>query len=286
MSSSNPPPLHTDDVTGRPMGSVAAGLWALSATFTMHFFVGMWAASRGGAIPHEIGLTACQLAAYAMVFYFILRRHRGAQSIGHFFALRGTSAAYYPLAILLGASASIWMNAAYDVILRHYPFDGSSDTDTYVQSASLAWKIGCGVCLVILGPLVEEGLFRGAIFGSLRKSQPPLNTLVITSLLFAMVHIRWQIGVPIVVLALLMGSFRQWSGSLVPSFLTHAVFNGVSFAAMASPKLDETFERYGVLGFAHGAVVFGAFAVSGLCFLAGRFLSTSGSATRARELDA
>src|SRR6185369_10264971 len=54
--------------------------------------------------------------------------------------------------------------------------------------------------------------------------------------LFACAHLEWQMFLPIGVVGVVLAFLRQKSGSIIPSFLLHASFNGASFVLMALSK--------------------------------------------------
>lgn len=83
--------------------------------------------------------------------------------------------------------------------------------------------------LVIVAPIAEELLFRGYLFGKLRKHAPLWASILITSLLFAVVHFQWNVSIDVFALSIILCLLRVWSGSLWPSVLLHMLKNGVAF---------------------------------------------------------
>src|SRR5205085_2022064 len=92
--------------------------------------------------------------------------------------------------------------------------------------ASLRGQIAIALSMVLIGPLVEELLFRGALFGPLAKRHPLSTVIVASAGMFAFVHLEPRIIPPIFLLGLAMGGLRAMSGSLLPSLLFHFAFNG------------------------------------------------------------
>jgi membrane protease YdiL (CAAX protease family) len=95
--------------------------------------------------------------------------------------------------------------------------------------ASGTGRIAMGIAIVLIGPWVEELIFRGAIFGPMAKGQRMSTVIVATSAIFALVHVEPTVMLPIFLLGLAMGYLRAASGSLVPSMLFHTSFNGTQF---------------------------------------------------------
>lgn len=83
--------------------------------------------------------------------------------------------------------------------------------------------------LVIIAPVAEEILFRGYLLGKLRKYAPLWVAIIVTSLVFAVVHFAWNVGLDVFALSIVLCLLRVLSGSLWPSILLHMMKNGVAF---------------------------------------------------------
>lgn len=85
------------------------------------------------------------------------------------------------------------------------------------------------VTLVVIGPLAEEILFRGFLFGTLRKMIPVWGAILLTSALFAFVHGQWNLAIDTFAMSVVACFLRVKSGSLWPSILLHVAKNGIAF---------------------------------------------------------
>jgi membrane protease YdiL (CAAX protease family) len=85
------------------------------------------------------------------------------------------------------------------------------------------------VMLVFIAPVAEEVLFRGYLFGKLRAHVPVWLAILLTSLLFAVVHGAWNVGIDVFALSIVLCLLRVISGSLWPSILVHMMKNGLAF---------------------------------------------------------
>lgn len=85
------------------------------------------------------------------------------------------------------------------------------------------------IMLVVIAPIAEELLFRGYLFGKLRKYAPVWISILITSLLFAIVHFAWNVGLDVFALSIVLCVLRVITGSLWPSIMLHMLKNGVAF---------------------------------------------------------
>jgi uncharacterized protein len=89
------------------------------------------------------------------------------------------------------------------------------------------------VVAVIMAPLVEETLFRGVLFQSLRRRVGVWPAALLSSLVFTVIHVEIVFSQPVALAGLFsLGVFLAWAfhrtGSLLVPIIGHAVFNGVS----------------------------------------------------------
>jgi len=82
---------------------------------------------------------------------------------------------------------------------------------------------------VVLAPLFEETIFRGALLPVLAVRLGPLVGVLVSGLLFAMAHISVGELAPLTVLGVGLGLVRLRSGRLWPSVLMHGLWNAVTF---------------------------------------------------------
>lgn len=83
--------------------------------------------------------------------------------------------------------------------------------------------------LVIIAPVAEETLFRGYLLGKLRKYIPLWASILVTSILFGVIHGEWNVGVDVFALSIVLCLLRVWTGRLWPSILLHMLKNGIAF---------------------------------------------------------
>lgn len=115
--------------------------------------------------------------------------------------------------------------------LYFLPFiDPAEAQDTgYATIATQFEYVLAFLSLVIVAPIAEEVLFRGYLFGKLRKHAPLWIAIGITSVLFALVHFQANVGLDVFALSIVLCLLRVVSGSLWPSILLHMVKNGIAF---------------------------------------------------------
>jgi membrane protease YdiL (CAAX protease family) len=110
------------------------------------------------------------------------------------------------------------------------------------RMAQTASSVEFGVllaCLSLLPALVEESMFRGYMTAAFSKYAFWTRALV-PSLFFGVFHLEPIQGAATVLLGLAFGLARLYSGSLLPSMLAHAVYNGsVLLVARALPGAED-----------------------------------------------
>jgi membrane protease YdiL (CAAX protease family) len=97
------------------------------------------------------------------------------------------------------------------------------------------------VLLVLIVPFVEEFLMRGLLFSSLRQKLKFGGSAIITSLLFAALHLGggeagagplWIAAIDTFVLSVVLCYLRERTGRLWAGIGLHAIKNGIAFAAL------------------------------------------------------
>ena len=84
---------------------------------------------------------------------------------------------------------------------------------------------------VIAAPVTEELIFRGCLYGILRKSSGRIPAIVISSVLFALIHEHLPSQPGLVVLAVGLALVYERCGSLWAPISMHAGFNALTIIA-------------------------------------------------------
>lgn len=80
----------------------------------------------------------------------------------------------------------------------------------------------------VLGPILEEIIFRGLILKSMQR-YGNLTAIIVTSILFSMFHLNLVQFVPPVLIGLILGFITIRSKSIVPSIIAHIFNNTLTF---------------------------------------------------------
>ena len=94
------------------------------------------------------------------------------------------------------------------------------------QSADARWVVA--VFAVVVAPMQEEFLFRGYLYGIMRRYAGPAVGTVLNAALFAAIHLHLPSFGGLFVLAVCLTLAYEWSGSLFVPMMMHAMFNSFS----------------------------------------------------------
>lgn len=125
----------------------------------------------------------------------------------------------------------ILLSFVLTAIASHFPFYNVNQVqDTGFSGLSHGYEYFLAFfTLVIVAPVSEEILFRGYLLGKLRKYIPIWASILITSLLFGLVHFEWNVSVDVFALSIVLCLLRVQTGRLWPSIVLHMIKNGIAF---------------------------------------------------------
>ena len=99
-----------------------------------------------------------------------------------------------------------------------------------VVDANIGWIIGNNVWVIslfygVVGPFCEELVFRGIIYKGYRMDGGRRGALILSSLMFGLMHMNANQAVYAFVLGVVLALIYEATGSLWASFLCHFIFN-------------------------------------------------------------
>lgn len=83
--------------------------------------------------------------------------------------------------------------------------------------------------LVVIAPIAEEALFRGYLYGKLRKIIPVWVAIPLVSAIFGFVHGQWNVAIDVFALSVILCILREITGSIWAGILLHMLKNGLAF---------------------------------------------------------
>ncbi|MBY0557875.1 MAG: CPBP family intramembrane metalloprotease, partial [Burkholderiaceae bacterium] len=173
------------------------------------------------AQPGMRALTLSFISAGTIVYllmrlYYWRSKTTGVPAILHGGTFRAALLTAAPTALI-----AILCGLGYLTAIRHSELapmlgKGATITDTHRN-----WLLGLAV---LAAPLCEEFLFRGLIFGGLRRSMAVLPSAVLSAAIFAIVHPPIAM-LPVFILGLCTAWSYQRSKTLLAPMLVHALYN-------------------------------------------------------------
>jgi len=146
-----------------------------------------------------------------------------------FFALMILPVYYFSFAIVLA------------VVSRLVPgFDAEQSQNIGFQSAQGSQLILVFLSLAVIPPIIEEIITRGYLYAGLKKAWPRWLAIIATSVIFAVGHLEFGGGGPLVwvaaiftlVLSFMLIALREWTGRIWAPIFLHALVNGISFVGL------------------------------------------------------
>lgn len=131
------------------------------------------------------------------------------------------------LAAVLGLAASFWTSMA--VGLFPWPDAWVGEYSEAASSLVTASPVMDFIATVLIGPIIEEILFRGLIYEAFCAMVPAGAAAIFQAILFGGVHSSpiWMIYAGAV--GCVLGYVRKRTGSLRPCIAMHIAFNGTSY---------------------------------------------------------
>lgn len=136
-------------------------------------------------------------------------------------------AAYMMLSVLLSVGATLliqWLMPGVDM---------NQEQEIGFESRSGAVDIVLVfLVIVIIAPIVEELVFRGYLYGSLRPRLPWWLCAVIVSILFGIVHGQWNVGVDVFAMSMVACYLREKTDAIWSGVALHMMKNLVAFSVL------------------------------------------------------
>ncbi len=132
--------------------------------------------------------------------------------------------------VVFGVAAVVAMIVAGDVLswLLGRSLVTPFQLDIYTTASAGGWLLWLWLAIVVLTPLGEEILFRGFLFrGWMQKPSDAWPVIVITSLLWALIHVQydWYVIGQIFIFGVLLGWTRWATGSVILTIILHSIIN-------------------------------------------------------------
>lgn len=209
----------------RPIGLLAATGWSLAFVALCYVALTTLAAIRPGSELDDVNWSLLYAASVLAVVYAIARFHAPTMSTRDLIGARPIGFVPAVAATFMGASAMVPLGAMSDWIVRRWPRADALTVEIARLLASMPRneRIAGVLATVLLTPIADELLFRGALATGLARTHGRFASLVTTTLTFAFVSCIGDLRfLPMfVALGLLLGHARLASGSVLASIGAH-----------------------------------------------------------------
>lgn len=184
--------------------------------------------------PVMVGMLALYYLVQVAVLIWLVRR-RGGDAFGALGLRRTGASAGHVLAsaglVLIGLVLARFATTTYAYLTRSLGLMPSATSDlTTLFGANATGLIMAIVMVVIVGPLVEESVFRGALLEGLTARLGPWPAIVAQAVLFAAFHRSVWMFVPMSMLGIILGWLAHSRKSLWPPIALHALYNAITVA--------------------------------------------------------
>ena len=160
------------------------------------------------------------LTIVGVLIYRKLRRGTGRM---FHFSLRG----FNPMLILWGFVMVLLTGVVIEPLLELFPDAFLKMIDKMGMHGG--WSI---LMLVVLAPVMEEVLFRGILLESVRSKHSAGRAIVVSALMFGVIHLIPQQVVNAFVIGLILGYIYVRTESLWPVIVIHALNNAMAYVIM------------------------------------------------------
>lgn len=216
-----------------PLGSLLCLLWLVVALESL-----MLLASGLGwdleSLRGRYGLLGLQFALFMVVPWLFVSLSGGdPRDLGvHPAPLSAVGVAVLsaPLFVVAMVGYSVALQALLPDLAQHL----HEETAAQAEVLSAPWPLMVLVA-VLVGPVAEEILFRGFLYGGLRTRLGPRGAGVISAVLFALCHGMLLAGPILFLLGLGLARAYEWRRSLVLPYALHATFNLASLLLYQGP---------------------------------------------------
>ena len=202
------------------IGAIVLGLWIIGTTAASLL---MRAYSIGLDPGLYVGLA--ELALLVPIWWLAVRKHgAGWDTLGFRRFDAGTLGIGCGLMLV-----SLLINATYSAFLAVFGLRAQVDlVPIFAELTSPWWLLLAGI---VVAPIVEELFFRGFVYAGLAQRYSWRKAALISSALFALIHLQPLAFVPIFVLGYIFAYLYQRSGSIWPAVLMHVTTNALGLGA-------------------------------------------------------
>lgn len=150
-----------------------------------------------------------------------LWREIGAGLFGYFASLP-----ILGVALLVTLALSVVVEQVQEQLLGHKPAPVANPIAELVSGGSALQLALIFVLATVWAPLVEESIFRGALYRHLRGRVGVWLAVPLSGLCFGIMHgYSGVLLIPVITIGVCFALIREWRGSLIPTVVAHSLHN-------------------------------------------------------------
>ena len=132
---------------------------------------------------------------------------------------------------LAGFFSYLAFSAILTALFSIFPWFNLTENQPLLYSTliSPSGKILAALALVVVGPILEEVIYRGLIYGKLRKNHSLITSILTVSILFGFLHGQWNVGVDVFALSVVACLMRETTGTIYAGIILHILKNAIAF---------------------------------------------------------
>lgn len=116
--------------------------------------------------------------------------------------------------------------------------------ETFLRAESVGGFVIMFIIAAVVPGVCEEITFRGMIHSGIRATYGPRVAVVVTSLLFALIHLSIWNFIALLVMGAFLGILREKTGSIWPGAVAHTVNNGLALTLVTVAPPAENAWQY------------------------------------------
>jgi membrane protease YdiL (CAAX protease family) len=131
------------------------------------------------------------------------------------------------------------------VVDRVYPMSENylKMFELFLRANSTGELIILLIVAAVIPGICEEVAFRGLIQGGIRRTYGVRTAVIVTSLLFALIHLSPWNFLALIAMGLFLGILRERTGSIWPGAVAHAINNAIAlFIMMLAPSGGDSWQ--------------------------------------------
>ncbi|RFP10809.1 MULTISPECIES: CPBP family intramembrane glutamic endopeptidase [unclassified Duganella] len=207
-----------------PRVSTSDGLIAATAFFILQSLTTLWIMKDTATTTPTLKAATIAFVTSGLLVYVLMRFvYWRSKTAGVPAILRGGDTRLTLRYGAMAAAVACAVGLAYLVVLQHSSLWSEIARQMTASTGPRGWLL---LLAVLAAPLFEEFIFRGLIYGGLRRSMPAAPAMLMSAAIFAVVHPPVSM-LPVFVLGLCTAWTYERSKTLLGPMLVHAVYNAI-----------------------------------------------------------